>query len=330
MRKIELSFQKNIRDLGGLSAYNGLKVKSGLIYRGGFLGRVSKEDVKIIDSLHLTDIIDFRGSYEFEKRPDYPFKGVAFHNIPTMSEDVKKEKSKSEDSNLLWFIDERVSGFDHMYNLYPDLLLSDVAIDALKKFFRILIDNPGHVFYFHCSQGKDRAGLVAYVLEISLGVSKKDAREDYLLSNEAMKVRIQYHLDELKDIFEKEEKWIELINKNLLNVIYCNLELKPFYKKKKIDIENEYKITKNSILEQVSSVIDEILLKFDLLDDQYRKSEFTDMKSLLPLFLINQMNNSNQDKDSMMKLIEQKESLEKEIEIIKEQKAKEEKYFYEE
>ena len=199
MRKIELSFQKNIRDLGGLSAYNVLKVKSGLIYRGGFLGRVSEEDVKIIDSLHLTDIIDFRGSYEFEKRPDYPFKGVTFHNIPTMSEDVKKEKSKSEDSNLLWFIDEGVSGFDHMYNLYPDLLLSDVAIDALKKFFRILIDNPGHVFYFHCSQGTDRAGLVAYVLEIALGVSEKDAREDYLLSNEAMKVRIQYHLDELKD-----------------------------------------------------------------------------------------------------------------------------------
>lgn len=199
MRKISLSFQKNIRDLGGLSAYNGLKVKSGLIYRGGFLGRVSEEDVKIINSLHLTDIIDFRGSFEFEKRHDYPFEGVTFHNIPTMREDVKKEKSKSEDSNLLWFIDEGVSGFEHMYNLYPDLLLSDVAIDALKKFFRILIDNPGHVFYFHCSQGKDRAGLVAYVLEIALGVSKEDAREDYLLSNEAMKVRIQYHLDELKD-----------------------------------------------------------------------------------------------------------------------------------
>ncbi len=199
MRKIALSFQKNIRDLGGLSAYNGLKVKSGLIYRGGFLGRVSEEDVKIIDSLHLTDIIDFRGSYEFEHRHDYPFEGVTFHNIPTMREDVKKEKSKSEDSNLLWFIDEGVSGFEHMYNLYPDLLLSDVAIDALKKFLGILIDNPGHVFYFHCSQGKDRAGLVAYVLEIALGVSEEDAREDYLLSNEAMKVRIQYHLDELKD-----------------------------------------------------------------------------------------------------------------------------------
>ena len=164
-----------------------------------FLGKVSEEDIQIIDSLHLTDIIDFRGSHEFNHRPDYPFEGVNFINLPTMKEDIKKEKSKSEDSNLLWFIDEGVSGFDHMHNLYPDLLLDEVAINALRKFFRILIDNPDHVFYFHCSQGKDRAGLVAYVLEIALGVSKEDAREDYLLSNEAMAIRTQYHIDELKD-----------------------------------------------------------------------------------------------------------------------------------
>ena len=68
MRKIQLSYQKNIRDLGGLIGYNGLKVKNGRIYRGGFLGRVNEEDVAIIDSLHLTDIIDFRGSNEFKNR----------------------------------------------------------------------------------------------------------------------------------------------------------------------------------------------------------------------------------------------------------------------
>ena len=58
MREIELYYQKNIRDLGGLVGFKKKKVKSGRIYRGGFLGHVNVEDVKIINSLHLTDIVD--------------------------------------------------------------------------------------------------------------------------------------------------------------------------------------------------------------------------------------------------------------------------------
>ena len=199
MRKIVLSFQKNIRDLGGLTGYNGLKVKENRLFRGGFLGRVDDEDIKIIDSLHLTDIVDFRGSYEFIHRPDYPFKGVTFHTLPTMLEDVKKEKSKTEDSNLLWFLEDETDGFGHMYNLYPELLTAPVAINVLKEFFNLLVSNDDLVVYFHCSQGKDRAGLAAYILEIALGVSKNDARKDYLLSNEAMEIRIAYHFEELKN-----------------------------------------------------------------------------------------------------------------------------------
>ena len=205
MRKIRLSFQKNIRDLGGLVGYNGMKVKYRLIYRGGFLGKVSDKDIKTIESLHLTDVIDFRGSHEFNHRPDYRFTGVTYHNIPSMKEDVTKEKSKSEDSNLLWFLGDNTDGFKHMYELYPELVLEEVGIKAMRKFFRILTGNPGHVFYFHCSQGKDRAGLAAYLLEIALGVSPEDAKEDYLLSNEAMKIRTKYHIEELcgKDFYNE-------------------------------------------------------------------------------------------------------------------------------
>lgn len=220
MRKIELSFQKNIRDLGGLFGYRGMKVKNGRIYRGGFLGKVSEQDIEIIDSFHLTDIVDFRGSYEFEHRPDYPFVGVRFHNYPTMKEDVKKEKSKSEDSNLLWFIDEGVDGYSHMYNLYPYLLLADEAIFALRKFFELLVSKSDGVFYFHCSQGKDRAGLAAYLLEIALGVSEEDARKDYLLSNEAMKIKIETLTKELKG----KPFYNQRYEKDLIDVFSTNVE----------------------------------------------------------------------------------------------------------
>ena len=197
MRKIQLSFQKNIRDLGELVGYQGLKVKEGRLFRGGLLHKVTPEDVAIIDSLHLTDIIDFRGTHEFANRPDYPFNGVTFHNFPSMKEDVKKEKAKSEDSNLLWFLGDNTDGYKHMYDLYPILLVSPEGINAMRKFFELLLSKDNGVFYFHCSQGKDRAGLAAYLLEIALGVSPIAAKEDYLLSNEAMKIRVQYHIQEL-------------------------------------------------------------------------------------------------------------------------------------
>lgn len=220
MRKIILSFQKNIRDLGGLVGFENKKVKSRRIYRGGFLGRVNKEDVQIIDSLHLTDIVDFRGSVEFENRPDYHFAGVTYHNFPSMKEDVKQEKSKTEDSNLLWFLGDNTDGFKHMYNLYPELLVSKEGIWALREFFKLLVSKEDGVFYYHCSQGKDRAGLASYLLEIALGVSEKDAREDYLLSNEAMDIRVDYLLDKLKD----EPFYNESYKKALKEVFYAREE----------------------------------------------------------------------------------------------------------
>lgn len=220
MKKIILSYQKNIRDLGGLIGFKGKKVKEGRIFRGGYLGKVNNKDIEIINSLHLTDIIDFRGEEEFANRPDYRFDGVTYHNIPSMKADVKKEDSRNEDSNLLWFLGENTDGFAHMYNLYPELLTHDIGIGALKKFFELLVSKPNGVFYYHCSQGKDRAGLASYLLEIALGVSESDAREDYLLTNEAMEIKIK----NLKEMVKNEPFYNETYEKALEEVFSAKEE----------------------------------------------------------------------------------------------------------
>ena len=192
MRKIELSYQKNVRDLGGLVGYKGLKVKEGRLYRGGFLGRVSTNDIKIIDGLHLTDIIDFRSVVEYSDRPDYRFEGVTYHNFQTLRDDEHlKNKNDYDDSNLLWFLDGSTDGFGHMKKTYEEVLLTEAGQNGFRNFFKVLTTDDKRVVYFHCSQGKDRAGLAAYLLEIALGVSEEDALADYLLSNEAMNVKVR-------------------------------------------------------------------------------------------------------------------------------------------
>ena len=92
MKKYQLTYQKNIRDIGGLIGYNGKPIKYGKLFRGGALIHVKDEEAPIVESFHLTDVVDFRSTVEYKYRPDYKIKGVKYHNFPTLKEDKKKEK----------------------------------------------------------------------------------------------------------------------------------------------------------------------------------------------------------------------------------------------
>lgn len=104
------------------------------------------------------------------------------------------------------------------------------------------------------------------------------------------------------EIFEQEQKWIEFIDNNLLNSIYCDLSLKPFYTKKRNELEIEYKSNRNIILGQVLILIDNIINQIDLLNEEYKKLNSVDIKTLMPLFLINQMNNISQKEEINSKI----------------------------
>lgn len=99
------------------------------------------------------------------------------------------------------------------------------------------------------------------------------------------------------EIFTNEQRWIDMIDHNLLNSIYCNFALKPFYLEKRAELENEYRITNNEILRQIILIIDKILIQISLFDVQYKNLEYVDIRLLRPLFLVNQMNNVSQKRN---------------------------------
>lgn len=198
MKTYELSFQKNIRDIGGLKTADGHHIKYGRLFRGGALIHLNKEDIEIINSWRLTDIVDFRSEEEFLERSDYPFKDIKVHNIPVLKKEKSKKEMKGDDGNLLWFIDAGNSGFNHLQKTYGEFVTTKEGRSAFKKFFEIILQD-NKVTYFHCSQGKDRTGFAAYLIEIALGVSNEAAIEDYLLSNVAMKKRTENLLKSVVD-----------------------------------------------------------------------------------------------------------------------------------
>ena len=199
MKHIELTNQKNIRDLGGLIGHQQKKVKYGKLFRGGFLDKLTLEDVVVMNSLHITDIIDFRSEKENLIHTDYPLEGATYHNFPPLLDNVKEEDQKIEDGNLLWFVAPGNTGFNHMMDSYRHMVTSKEGIEAFRNFFKIIESKEDGVFYFHCSQGKDRAGLAAYFVEIALGVSQVSACKDYLRTNKAMKSRVEYLINQVKD-----------------------------------------------------------------------------------------------------------------------------------
>lgn len=233
MKTYELSKQKNIRELGGLITKDGHQIKYGKLFRGGSLIRLTEEDVDIVKGFHLTDIIDFRSPNEFVSLPDYPFENVKMHNIPVLvqsTDEEAKRRISSADGNLLWFLEDQTSGFEHLRKVYREFVTTKEGINAFSKFFEI-ISKENVVTYFHCSQGKDRTGFAAYLLEIALGVSEEDALEDYLLSNTAMEKRAEALLRsvEYKPFYNEEYK------KNLIDVFSVKVE----YMQSAIDAINE-------------------------------------------------------------------------------------------
>lgn len=224
----ELSHQKNIRDLGGLKGANGKTIKYGRIYRGGALEKVNEEDVKVIKSFNLTDIVDFRSKGEFIHHPDLKLDNVRYHNFTTFDHEHKKEDIQHDDGNLLWFMNKGDTGFMHLSRTYRELVDTEEGQAAYRNLFKIIMADGNPVVYFHCSQGKDRVGVGAYLIESALGVDMETIKEDYLYSNVAMEKRKDCLVNSVKDrpFFNEQYK------KDLLEVFSAKLE----YLQEAIDI----------------------------------------------------------------------------------------------
>lgn len=136
-----------------------------------------------------------------------------------------------------------------------------------------------------------------------------------------------------KEIFDNEIKWSNKINKNLFNITYCKLELKPFYIEKKEKLEYEQSLTDNEFLKPFINSINKIIDKINYFEELSLKNKNPDLKELIPLFLSNQMNNNIQENDNinfnLIKLQARRELLEdKKEQLINSKITEEDDYLY--
>lgn len=178
---VYLPFQTidNCRDLAGMKTASGKSIKPGKLIRAAHLGRADEHDRLTLENLGISDVVDFRTDWEIMLKPDRKIKNAAHHHDPVYHETDLKNAAGSQ----LKFVEEAAEDSRKMLEAgYRAAIKNPDSIKAWRKYFDILLNAEGGVL-FHCTQGKDRTGLAAALIETALGVGRQDVLDDYMQTN---------------------------------------------------------------------------------------------------------------------------------------------------
>lgn len=210
---IALEKLPNTRDLGYLSLASGQKVRFHRLIRSGALSDASSTDVNtLVEGCDIRAVVDLRTSDEQKKRPDPKdrMNGVSFIDAPILG---YSSTGVTRENGLSGFAKE-LAGFDRdpkqvMLDLYPKMLLGDTGVQGYTQFFETLVHNNDGAVLWHCTAGKDRAGLASVLLLYVLGVSWDAIVSDYLATNRFIARRI----DDIKILIPEEHRTDDLLKK---------------------------------------------------------------------------------------------------------------------
>ncbi len=183
----------NGRDLGGMKTVDGRTIKSNRFIRSGKLCKLKKKEIQKLKEVGVKTIIDLRMENEKVNRSDTVIEGIKYWHIPIVCATlpgITREKSMyrimKEESELLK--KQYANADEYMMGLYDLIVFSPETQRQLKKCLEVIMTSKGCVLW-HCAAGKDRAGIVAMLVEGILGVSDYDIISDYLQTRQAQKFK---------------------------------------------------------------------------------------------------------------------------------------------
>lgn len=195
MRWIELENAVNVRDLGGLPAEGGKRIRTGQLVRSDNLQDLSRADVtRLVDEIGVTTVVDLRSTGEVESEGPGPLKALSsvehlhLSLLPEFGEmtDVAKDALALNRERALQRDPKNVA--DAFYFGY----LEDRP-ESVVGALRAIATAPGATLV-HCAAGKDRTGVVIAMTLSVVGVPREEIVADY----EATGERIELILDRLR------------------------------------------------------------------------------------------------------------------------------------
>ena len=181
---------KNFRDLGGIPTTDGKSVCYGKLYRSGHLGKIKpKVAEKLRDKKGLRTVIDLRAPAELSHKRDIVPEGVDYLHIPPLTDEQNPAVTRHTGPSILKKI-MKVDGGARTYlaDTYRTMISSEESLEAFREFFDVLLEDDGAVLW-HCTQGKDRTGVVAAAILLALGVDRDAIMRDYMKTNRSCRFK---------------------------------------------------------------------------------------------------------------------------------------------
>lgn len=179
-RSLALEGASNFRDLGGYVGLDGRPLRWRKLFRSDHLGSLTAGDVAVVSALRVGRVFDFRGAQERLAQPcALPRTEVYPLSIePTV---VQRITDRLVAGGTLTA--PEMVGL--MQQTYRDFVRHNTP--RFKTLFSHLLASDAPLV-FHCTAGKDRTGFAAALILRSLGVPHEVVLEDYLLTNQLLKI----------------------------------------------------------------------------------------------------------------------------------------------
>lgn len=168
----EFSFSRvfNFRDLGGLPAADGRRVRWRRLFRSDTLSGLAEPDRSEFTALGVRTVVDLRRPKEVEQQGTVPqWDSLVRHSIAPEHPE--------------WFHTPYQDGTDpirYLADRYRDM--TEEGADGLAAAIGVLADEQAAPLVVHCVAGKDRTGVVCALTLSLLGVTDADIDADYARS----------------------------------------------------------------------------------------------------------------------------------------------------
>lgn len=185
MKNIILEGTDNIRDFANTANREGLHIRPGLLIRSRHLHTLTDRDISILkEKYHLSKIIDLRTATERMDQPDREIPEAAQIEIPLIEEKtIGITHEAGADLSLgEWTLPD-------MQQLYSKIVSDDFSVNQLSKALKTIISCDDGAVLWHCTEGKDRCGILSALVLSLLDVDLETILEDYLMTNQTAEKR---------------------------------------------------------------------------------------------------------------------------------------------
>jgi protein-tyrosine phosphatase len=199
--RIPLENVLNLRDLGGLTINLNEHTKNKQFLRSDLFLKINQSEIDYLVDYGVKVIVDLREPNVVKNFPDLlNVKPFIYYNV-SLIEYTPNDMPQKPDTKL--------------YDSYVHII--EKKKDKIKEVFDIFVKHNNETILFHCFAGKDRTGIISYLLLSIVGVPFTDIIVDYTTTDGLLYPYIVNTLMK-KDTYEEELKFWVSPKENIINL----------------------------------------------------------------------------------------------------------------